>query len=121
MIVAISSSTSCVGSSPVISQSIQTRCFLLFFGRAIARILSKLERVQISLDAVALTTDILNMFKIIIAGGSGHLGTLLTRHFRHRRHNVIVLGRKSAPEEWRQIEGADAVINLVGRSVDCRY
>lgn len=61
------------------------------------------------------------MFKIVIPGGSGHLGTLLTRHFRHRRHNVIVLGRKSTPDEWREIEGADAVINLVGRSVDCRY
>ncbi|HVR40224.1 MAG TPA: NAD-dependent epimerase/dehydratase family protein, partial [Thermoanaerobaculia bacterium] len=61
------------------------------------------------------------MFKIVIPGGSGHLGTLLTRHFRHQRHDVIVLGRKSTPAEWREIDGADAVINLIGRSVDCRY
>ncbi len=70
--------------------------------------------------------------KIIIPGGSGHLGTLLTRAFRQKGHDVIVLtrdrhqagvlwdGRTLGP--WATLfDGADAVINLAGRSVDCRY
>ncbi len=70
--------------------------------------------------------------KIIIPGGSGHLGTLLTRALRRKGHDVIVLtrdrncagvlwdGRTLGP--WATVlDGADAVINLAGRSVDCRY
>jgi uncharacterized protein (TIGR01777 family) len=70
--------------------------------------------------------------KIIIPGGSGHLGTLLTRGLRASGHDVISLtrdvrqkgvlwdGRTLGP--WAGLlDGADAVINLAGRSVDCRY
>jgi uncharacterized protein (TIGR01777 family) len=73
--------------------------------------------------------------KIVIAGGSGHLGTLLTRAFRARGDEVVVLSRAPGEEPWKvvkwdgrslgrwatEIDGADAVINLAGRSVDCRY
>jgi hypothetical protein len=72
--------------------------------------------------------------KIIIAGGSGHLGTILAREF-HAQDEVVVLSRKSLVVPWRteiwdgatagpwveQLEGADVVINLAGRSVNCRY
>ncbi|HKR63294.1 MAG TPA: TIGR01777 family oxidoreductase [Thermoanaerobaculia bacterium] len=70
--------------------------------------------------------------KIILPGGSGHLGSLLTRAFRAKGHDVLVLtrdrdkpgilwdGRTLGP--WATLfDGADAVINLAGRSVDCRY
>ncbi len=67
--------------------------------------------------------------RIVIPGGSGHLGTLLARDFHKRGDEVIVLSRH--PEEaqpWRVepwsravFDGADAVINLAGRSVMCRY
>ena len=70
--------------------------------------------------------------KIVIPGGSGHLGSLLTRGFRDKGHDVLVLtrdrnqagvlwdGRTLGP--WATLlDGADAVINLAGRSVDCRY
>jgi uncharacterized protein (TIGR01777 family) len=70
--------------------------------------------------------------KIIIPGGSGHLGTILTRSLRASGHDVIALtrdvrrkgvlwdGRTLGP--WAGLlDGADAVINLAGRSVDCRY
>jgi uncharacterized protein (TIGR01777 family) len=73
-----------------------------------------------------------NVMKIVIPGGSGHLGTSLTRHLRERGHDVVVLtrdrnqpgvlwdGRTLGP--WATlIDGADAVINLAGRSVNCRY
>jgi len=72
--------------------------------------------------------------KIVIPGGSGHLGTLLARAF-YPQHEVVVLSRHRALRPWRtvawdgvnldtwagEIDGADVVINLAGRSVNCRY
>jgi uncharacterized protein (TIGR01777 family) len=68
--------------------------------------------------------------RIVIPGGSGHLGTLLARDFTKRGDDVLVLSRKPGPEAhpWRvepwsraAFDGADVVINLAGRSVMCRY
>ena len=73
--------------------------------------------------------------KIVIPGGSGQVGTVLARAFHHEGHNVVVLTRDPRPAPWRtvawdaatlggwaaELEGADAVINLAGRSVNCRY
>jgi len=73
--------------------------------------------------------------KIVIPGGSGQIGTLLARAFIADGHEVIVLSRRrrDAPcrvVEWdgeslkswvAVLEDADAVINLAGRSVNCRY
>ncbi|HYK00760.1 MAG TPA: TIGR01777 family oxidoreductase [Thermoanaerobaculia bacterium] len=70
--------------------------------------------------------------KIVIPGGNGHLGTLLTNHFREAGHQVVILSRNveahAVPWDGRTlgdwasvIDGADVVINLAGRSVDTRY
>ncbi|MFP5247974.1 MAG: NAD-dependent epimerase/dehydratase family protein, partial [Thermoanaerobaculia bacterium] len=70
--------------------------------------------------------------KIIIPGGTGHLGTILTRHFREQGHRVVVLSRNVEAEgvlwdgrtlgPWaKTLDGADVLLNLAGRSVDCRY
>ncbi|HEY3055132.1 MAG TPA: TIGR01777 family oxidoreductase [Thermoanaerobaculia bacterium] len=69
--------------------------------------------------------------KIVIPGGSGHLGTLLARHFGAGGHKVVVVSRHETNTlPWRrvgwedlqkEIEGADVVINLAGRNVNCRY
>lgn len=74
--------------------------------------------------------------KIIIPGGSGQVGTILARHFHAENHEVIVLSRQPSNEfDWRvvewdakkqgdwasELEGADVVINLAGRIVNCRY
>ena len=75
--------------------------------------------------------------KIILAGGSGFLGQALTRHFSALKWEVVVLTRQAKPRTdgvkevawdgervgaWAQeLEGAEAVVNLCGRSVDCRY
>jgi len=74
--------------------------------------------------------------KIVIPGGSGQVGTLLARAFVKDGHEVVVLSRSpSARAKWRvlpwnskssgdwaaELEGADVVINLAGRSVNCRY
>jgi uncharacterized protein (TIGR01777 family) len=70
--------------------------------------------------------------KIIIPGGSGQVGKILTRAFQRDGHEVVILSRGSdkdtviwdgrSPGEWASsFEGADAVINLAGKSVNCRY
>jgi hypothetical protein len=74
--------------------------------------------------------------KIAIPGGTGQIGTLLARAFHKDSHEVIVLGRRApkiAPwrvEQWNpanvagwsdKLDGVDVVINLAGRSVNCRY
>jgi uncharacterized protein (TIGR01777 family) len=73
--------------------------------------------------------------KIVIAGGSGHLGTLLAESFHRGGDEVVALSRNPRLEPWRvvpwdgreagewaaEIEGADAVINLAGKNVNCRY
>lgn len=73
--------------------------------------------------------------KIVIAGGSGQVGTILTRAFHRDGHQVVVLSRRPVHRQWRvvewdgatlgpwrdEIDGCDVVINLAGRSVNCRY
>jgi len=73
--------------------------------------------------------------KIVIPGGTGQVGTVLARVFQRDGHEVVTLARtpKAAPwrviqwdpevlGDWtREFEGADVVINLAGRSVNCRY
>ncbi len=74
--------------------------------------------------------------KIVLPGGAGQVGRLLTRAFVRNGHDVVVLSRSNAEMEgarvvrwdgetigsWsEEIEGSDVVINLAGRSVNCRY
>ena len=74
------------------------------------------------------------MRKIVLAGGSGQVGNLLRRHFAALGDKVIVLTRNPVSGngliqwdgcilgDWtRELEGADLVVNLCGRSVNCRY
>ncbi len=75
--------------------------------------------------------------RIVIAGGTGFLGKVLAAYFIEKNFEVIVLTRN--PElaiphctmlrwdgrtlgEWTTaLEHADALINLAGRTVNCRY
>ena len=85
--------------------------------------------------------------KIILPGGSGQLGVVLARHFLKTNHELVVLSRRPSENKWdsthpfddsrvrqvawdgknveaqwlEEIDGADVVINLAGRSVNCRY
>jgi uncharacterized protein len=73
--------------------------------------------------------------KIVIPGGSGQVGTILARAFHHGGHDVAVLSRQPQRSPWRvvawdgatlsnwqhEIDGCDVVINVAGRSVNCRY
>ena len=73
--------------------------------------------------------------KIIIPGGSGQVGTILSRALVADGHEVVVLSRKPSAAPWRivpwdaetlgqwttELENADVVINLAGQNVNCRY
>jgi len=69
--------------------------------------------------------------KVVIPGGTGQVGAVLGRALAAKGHEVVILGRSgSAGVAWdartlgpwtRELEGADVVVNLAGRSVNCRY
>ncbi|HSU13976.1 TIGR01777 family oxidoreductase [Longimicrobium sp.] len=72
--------------------------------------------------------------KVVIPGGSGQVGRVLAEVLRRRGDEVVVLGRggrhRPGVVDWDgrnlgawadEVDGADAVINLAGRSVNCRY
>jgi uncharacterized protein len=73
--------------------------------------------------------------RAVLPGGSGQVGTILARAFQQLGHEVVVLSRQPVVQPWRvvkwdartigpwaaELEGADVVVNLAGRSVDCRY
>jgi uncharacterized protein len=74
--------------------------------------------------------------KIVIAGGAGFLGRLLINYFIDEGCEVTIITRKQVKIEgastvlwdgqnlgnWaHELEDATALINLAGRSVDCRY
>ncbi|WP_370899187.1 TIGR01777 family oxidoreductase [Chryseobacterium gossypii] len=71
--------------------------------------------------------------KIVIAAGTGFLGRNLEKYFREKGHQVYILTRNPKRKneihwdaeslgEWKTwLEDADVLINLAGRSVDCRY
>lgn len=74
---------------------------------------------------------------IVVFGANGFLGRYLTRHFARQGKEVVAIARHH--EGWSgdgmflewdgknqgpwalALEGAEAVINLAGRSVNCRY
>lgn len=73
------------------------------------------------------------MKKIIIAGGSGFLGQVLESYFSKKEYLIKILTRYPTKENhifwdaktignWTsELENSEALINLTGKSVDCRY
>jgi uncharacterized protein len=73
--------------------------------------------------------------KVVIPGGSGQVGTILARALHADGHDVVVITRQPQISPWRtvawdgatsgpwvkEVDGSDVVINLAGRSVNCRY
>jgi uncharacterized protein (TIGR01777 family) len=82
----------------------------------------------------------MNTKRVIIAGGSGFMGRSLARHLREHGYEVNILTRSSSAGgsgdpgiqfiQWDgktlgpwcdSLDGATAIVNLAGRSVNCRY
>lgn len=75
--------------------------------------------------------------RLVLAGGSGFLGRAVARHFSELSWDVVTVSRSPSavpmPGRWvrwdglrqgkwsREIDGAAAVLNLAGRTVNCRY
>ena len=77
------------------------------------------------------------MKKLVIAGGSGFIGTVLAQHFKTRCEEVVILSRSPQSPQgnichvfwdaktlgpWvAALEGSEVLINLTGKNVNCRY
>ena len=75
--------------------------------------------------------------KIVLAGGSGYLGQVLTGYYRDKAEKIIILSRRQQASDknimyttwdgrsegqWKsQLEDCDLLINLSGKNVNCRY
>jgi uncharacterized protein (TIGR01777 family) len=73
---------------------------------------------------------------VILAGGSGFLGQSLATNLRSKGSDVVILGRAPSSSSWTRhaqwdgrtigewaglLEGAHAIVNLTGRSINCRH
>lgn len=66
--------------------------------------------------------------KVVIAGGTGFIGQYLQKEFLEMGYVVTIISRQSPHVFWedqegmvQSLEGAELLINLAGKSVDCRY
>lgn len=66
--------------------------------------------------------------KIVIAGGTGFVGKYLTEQFCNLGYEVLVISRQKQSIKWNDtkgiinaLENSEMLINLAGKSVDCRY
>lgn len=66
--------------------------------------------------------------RVVIAGWNGFIGHYLSDAFHNAGHTVMLIGRSGPDARWGDtaaitelVDGADVVINLAGKSVNCRY
>jgi uncharacterized protein (TIGR01777 family) len=66
--------------------------------------------------------------RIVIAGAGGFIGCYLVERFAAAGDVVLTIGRSGADASWGDsaaiaavVDGADILINLAGKSVNCRY
>ena len=66
--------------------------------------------------------------KAVIAGGTGFIGTYLKEKYERLGYRVYIISRQSEHIQWDDtysmkdaLDGAKLVINLAGKSVNCRY
>lgn len=66
--------------------------------------------------------------KVVLAGGTGFIGKYLESQFTKQNYEVIIISRQPQHIAWTDekaisaaIDRSELVINLAGKSVDCRY
>jgi len=68
------------------------------------------------------------MKKVILAGGTGFIGNYFEKRFKHLGYEVKIISRQKPHISWEDqagivnaLEDAELLINLAGKSVNCRY
>ena len=67
------------------------------------------------------------MKKVVIAGGTGFIGSYLLKRFQESGYKVLIVSRLPGHVSWKPIEleeafnGADMVLNLAGKSINCQH
>ncbi|WP_166245494.1 TIGR01777 family oxidoreductase [Paenibacillus turpanensis] len=68
------------------------------------------------------------MKKVVLAGGTGFLGHYFTEKFSSLGYDVLIISRnpqhiswENTPDIMNALNGAEMLINLAGKSVNCRY
>lgn len=70
---------------------------------------------------------ILYKMKILIAGGTGFIGTYLSKQFKNKGFDVHFVSRSKAHVQWNEAELINALeettilINLAGKTINCRH
>lgn len=66
--------------------------------------------------------------KIVLAGGTGFVGKYFSEQFKALGYQVVIISRNNAHIQWDNIQeieealnNAEMLINLAGKSVNCRY
>lgn len=66
--------------------------------------------------------------KIVIAGGTGFIGNFFSEKFKKSGYDIVIISRNKFNVNWKDheailnaVDNAEMVINLAGKSVDCRY
>jgi NAD dependent epimerase/dehydratase family enzyme len=79
----------------------------------------------------------MEMNKVVLAGGSGYLGSVIADFYRNKAKEIVILSRVARAQKgnirtvkwstekigpWTiELEGCDLLINLNGKNVNCRY
>ncbi|WP_416297868.1 TIGR01777 family oxidoreductase [Paenibacillus illinoisensis] len=68
------------------------------------------------------------MKKVVLAGGTGFVGQDFAQRFKKLGYEVLIISRQPGHIAWEDsdgirqaLEGAEMLINLAGKSVNCRY
>lgn len=88
-----------------------------------------------AVESLARLTEASAGMKIVIPGGTGQVGGALARHLA-QEHDVVIIGRSARDKygakgvkwdgkslgDWvDEVDGADVLINLAGRIINCRH
>ena len=67
------------------------------------------------------------MKKVVIAGGTGFIGSYLVKRFEEAGYKVLIISRNPEHVSWKPtdlteaFEDAEIVVNLAGKSINCRH
>ncbi len=66
--------------------------------------------------------------KVVLAGGTGFIGQYFEKKYKEQGYEVFIISRQTQHISWNDqdkiisaLNGAELVINLAGKSVNCRY